>query len=257
MAVQVSEAQSFAGLLGAEKGVHIWNGGVDGYSTWQATVRYQQVSRSRSIKHVLLTFFTGNDFQDNERFPHMSKAPLPGVSGAPIPRAPVPWLRKMLLRSSVLYAHLRIARHREEIASMTGHKMENWKDELSIFTAEGSGRLQRLQNQTARALQGLQNTLSRAKLMVAIAPPSFVIDQARAKPAMELVGLSTKNLQLDAPQQAITRLLKEKRIPHCDLSEALRQAQKISPTYFTYDGHWTAAGHQAVATELNRCLELQ
>ena len=140
---------------------------------------------------------------------------------------------------------------------MTGHKMENWKDELSIFTAEGSGRLQRLQNQTAKALQKLQNSLARVKLMVAIAPPSFVIDKARAQPAMKLVGLSTKNLRLEAPQKAIAQLLKAKRIPYCDLSEALHQVQKSTPAYFTYDGHWTAAGHQAVAAELNRCLEQQ
>ena len=235
--------------------VQIWNAGVDGYSTWQSAIRYQQILRHRPIKRALLTFFTGNDFQDNERFPHMAKTPLPGKAGDPIPRDPVPWLRSVFLRYSVLYAHIRIAQHRREIASLTGHKMENWKDELSIFTQEGSGRLERLLNATSRALNSLKTATQKSKLMVAVAPPAFVIDQKRAKPALDLVGLSSNQLQLDAPQQAILQLLEQHNIPSCDLTSSLQRVQEIEPVYFTYDGHWTKAGHRAVATQIKDCLK--
>ena len=255
MAVQVSEQDTFSGRLSKKRNIQIWNAGVDGYSTWQAAIRYSQISRHRPIRGALLTFFTGNDFQDNERFPHMVKAPLPGKEGEPIPRDAVPWLRRVMLRYSVLYAHIRIAQHRKEIASMTGHTMENWKDELSIFTREGSGRLQRLLQSTSRALQELKTTTQRSKLMVAVAPPAFVIDTQRAQPAMELVGLSAKNIDLDAPQRSIISLLKKHNIPSCDLTSALKAANKSTPTYFTFDGHWTISGHEAVAQQINTCLK--
>ena len=255
MAVQVSEEDSFSGKLSKERNIQMWNAGVDGYSTWQSAIRYRQIAKHRPLRGAVLTFFTGNDFQDNERFPHMAKAPLPGKSGAPIPRDAVPWLRKILLRHSVLYAHIRIAQHRNEIASMTGHTMENWKDELSIFTQEGSGRLQRLVQSTSKALRELKTATRRSKLMVAVAPPAFVIDTQRAKPAMELVGLSAQNLDLEAPQKTILSLLKKHNIPSCDLTSALEATHKNEPVYFTFDGHWTIAGHQAVAQQINTCLK--
>ncbi|MBM73960.1 MAG: hypothetical protein CMK59_01060 [Proteobacteria bacterium] len=254
MAVQVSEENSFSGLLSTEKNIRVWNAGVDGYSTWQSAIRYRQIAQHRPLKGAVLTFFTGNDFQDNERFPHMAKGPLPGKEGAPIPRDPVPWFRKILLKYSVLYAHIRISQHRNEIASMTGHTMENWKDELSIFTKEGSGRLQRLSQSTSRALRELKSATNRSKLLVAVAPPAFVIDTPRAQPAMELVGLSAENLDLEAPQRAILNLLKQNNIPSCDLTPALKEAHKKEPVYFTFDGHWTIAGHRAVTKQLTSCL---
>ena len=86
MSVQVSEEESFAGILGKKNNVHIWNAGVDGYSTWQATKRYQQLSQQLPVEHVILTFFTGNDFHDNDLFLIQQQQPLPGKPGTPIPR---------------------------------------------------------------------------------------------------------------------------------------------------------------------------
>ena len=91
--------------------------------------------------------------------------------------------------------------------------------------------------------------------MVAVAPPAFVIDTQRAQPAMELVGLSAQNLDLEAPQKTIMSLLKKHNIPACDLTSALRAANQSTPVYFTFDGHWTIAGHQAVAQQINTCLK--
>ena len=257
MAVQVSEKDSFMGIL-SDKKRHVWNGGVDGYSTWQATKRLQQiVAQKVPIKNVILTFFTGNDFQDNERFPHMQKMPLPGPEGSPIPRKIVPSYKKWLLQYSVMYAHYRIAQHRKTVTSAT-QQQSNWKDELSIFSSQGQNRLQRLTLATIKALRELKNTARRnnIKLLVTIAPPAFVIDTKRAKPAMSLVGLPTSNLQLNSPQRSILQILKQQDIPSCDLTQALRLGQKNVDMYFTYDGHWTKEGHAVVAERIASCLSL-
>ena len=255
MAVQVEEEESFPGLLGEKAGAHIWNAGVDGYSTWQALIRYEQLA-SLPLEQVVLTFFTGNDFQDNERFPHMRKAPLPGKPGDPIPRASVPWHRKLLLRHSRLYAHYRIAAHRAGIQSGKAHQKQNWRDELSIFTRDGSGRLRGLGEQTRKALEALKRSTEArgAKLLVAVAPPAFVVDRERAGATFSLVGLDPAGAALDAPQQKAAEILGSLGIRHCDLSEALRSGQEREAMYFTFDGHWTPAGHRVVAKRLSQCL---
>jgi hypothetical protein len=257
MAVQVSEEDTFMGQL-SDDSKYIWNGGVDGYSTWQATKRLQQILQNKlPIEQVIVTFFTGNDFQDNERFPHMQRAPLPGKEGNPIPRENIPTYKKLLLKTSVLYAHYRIAQHRQNITSAT-QQQSNWKDELSIFSSSGQGRLQRLTEATKKALRNLQHTAKRnnIKLLVAVAPPAFVVDTKRAIPAMSLVNLPTSKLQLNAPQKTILQLLQQQQMQACDLTQALRLGQEKEDMYFTYDGHWTKAGHKVVAKRIASCLSL-
>ena len=255
MSVQVSEEETFEGQLSNDQR-YVWNGGVDGYSTWQSTKRLQQIMEQKlPIEHVIVTFFTGNDFQDNERFPHMQRAPLPGPEGSPIPRDVIPTYKTWLLKFSVLYAHYRIAQHRQNVTSAT-QQQSNWKDELSIFSTEGQGRLQRLTEATKNALQELHTLTQRyqLKLLVTIAPPAFVVDTQRAVPAMKLVNLPTSNLQLNAPQRTILQLLQQQNIQSCDLTQALRLGQETEDMYFTYDGHWTKAGHRVVAQRISSCL---
>ena len=257
MAVQVSEEETFAGQLGAQNNVHVWNSGVDGYSTLQAAMRAQTLQQALPIERLVLMFFTGNDFQDNERFWAMQKQPLPGPAGAPIPREKVPALQGFLLRHIHLYAHYRIHQRQKQLASGQDHSLQNWKDELRIFTTEGRGRLQQLRQKTTEALKVLRKTAGDRPLTVAIAPPAFVIDTARMAPTFSLVGLDPQQAALEAPQKAILELLVQLKIPHCDLSTALTQGQQSEPMYFEFDGHWTKAGHRVVGAELQKCMEAQ
>ena len=257
MAVQVPEKQTFAGQLGKQNGVHIWNAGVDGYSTFQSALRAQSIQQNLPIERLILMFFTGNDFQDNERFWAMQRQPLPGPAGSPIPRDPVSPIQGFLLRHFHLYAHYRIYQRQAQLSSGQDHSLQNWKDELRIFTREGQGRLQQLRQKTTEALTMLRNTAGEIPLLVAIAPPAFVIDTPRMAPTFSLVGLDPEQVNLEAPQQTILELLTQLKIPHCDLSTALTQAQVTAPMYFEFDGHWTQAGHEVVANELQRCIGAQ
>lgn len=257
MAVQVSEADSFAGRLGTQNKVHVWNAGVDGYSTFQSAMRAKTLQAQLPIERMMVMFFTGNDFQDNERFWAMQNQPLPGPVGAPIPREKVPALQGFLLRHIHLYAHYRIHQRQSQLASGSDHSLQNWKDELRIFTSEGRGRLQHLRQKTTEALKMLKQSAGNIPLLVAIAPPAFVIDTDRMAPTFSLVGLDPQQAELEAPQKAILELLAQLKIPHCDLSAALAQGQASEPMYFEFDGHWTKAGHQVVAAELQNCLAAQ
>lgn len=255
MAVQVAETETFSALIGDATNTHLWNAGVDGYSTWQSSLRYQQISKALPIEGILLTFFTGNDFHDNELFPVLKNQPLPGTVGQPIPRETTSAWRKFLLRNSYIYARYRIWSHRNEIQKQQGHFAKRWKDELSIFTKSGSNRLQGLANQTQRALQDLRRATGNKPLMVAVAPPAFVIDEQRIKPTLELVGLQPEEATVEAPQQKVIQLLKSQGIPYCDLTSALQAGQQQTDMYFSADGHWTKAGHEVVAKTVTECLK--
>lgn len=256
MSVQVNEEDSFAGLIGSKYQTHVWNGGVDGFSTWQATLRLQQMAETLPIKRAILTFFTGNDFQDNERFPAMARMRLPGAEGSPIPRPVVGSGELFLLQNSFIYAHYRIWNKQQQIQSGKDMSRGNWADELQIFSTSGQKRLIKLSQGTTRALREFQRTCQQLNIqpMVAIAPPAFVIDIDRAKPTFELVGLDSRNLALDAPQQKVKDILKQLRLPYCDLSSALREG---SSPYLVFDGHWSKEGHQIVAETISNCMENQ
>ena len=87
------------------------------------------------------------------------------------------------------------------------------------------------------------------KLMVAIAP-AFVIHPERLDATFELVDLDPNRADVDAPQQLVVDILTELKIPHCDLSPALRKANQ---PYLTFDGHWTLEGHTVVADAIANC----
>ena len=256
MSVQVEQNDTFSGQLSTRTGAQIWNAGVDGYSTWQATLRVQQIKEHLPIKRVLLTFFTGNDFQDNERFLAMQRSPLPGPAGSPIPRPEIPSSEIWLMQHSYIYAHYRIWSKVKQLGSPNDFSKGNWQDELRLFTLDGEKRRSQLRGQTKRALQQLrdytrQNNLD---LMVAVAPPAFVIHPERLNATFELVDLDPNRADVDAPQQLALGLLKELRIPYCDLSPALRQATQ---PYLTFDGHWTLEGHKVVADAVASCWGIQ
>ena len=256
MSVQVQQEDTFSGQLSKRTGAQIWNAGVDGYSTWQSLLRIQQVKAHLPLKRILLTFFTGNDFQDNERFLAMQRSPLPGPSGTPIPRPEIPASEIWMMQHSYIYAHYRIWNKVQQLGSPQDFSKGNWQDELRLFTLDGEKRRQQLRGQTKRALQQLRDYAGQHNmdLMVAVAPPAFVIHPERMEATFRLVDLNPNRADIKAPQQLALDILSELKIPACDLTPALEQA---SNPYFTFDGHWTQEGHTVVSNAIAECWGLQ
>ncbi len=256
LSVQVSEEETFQERLAVATGQEFWNAGVDGFSTWQALTRYQRLDAPLGADGVLLSFFLGNDLHDNERFPHVIKGAQHLKAGAPIPREPVPWLRKALLGHSYLYAQWRVFSRQRALSAGRDPQREWWKDELMIFTTAGTKRLDQLTRGSEAPLRQLQQETRRRgdRLLVAIAPPAFQIEDHRLTATMEMVGLDPATADVDAPARAVTGLLQRLGIARCDLVAPLRAAADRG-LYFTYDGHWTPEGHAVVAEALAACME--
>ncbi len=254
IALQVHQEQTFTHLLGESLGVQLLNGGVDGYSTWQAAERYRLLDERHDVDGVVLVFFLGNDVTDNQRIADQRKQP--GREPPPPPAPPQPGaLRLALIRHSVLYTYGQIALRRIALASSDEAERSRLAGELEIFAASGQPSLRAMLAETAPALAQLRDEASRRgdRLLVALAPPLFAVDPSRAEPTLALVGL--QDADVHAPRRELLRLLTNLQLPACDLTPALEAVEATGErSYLLLDGHWSPAGHQAVAAALAGCL---
>lgn len=256
---QVTEEDTFSARLGSALGVQVLNAGVDGYSTWQAALRYEELDDALQLDGVLLTFFLGNDFEDNQRFAHMQREARGRPVGQPIQRQPQPPLQAFLRQRSFLYGLWWVSRRVAALEDPKNPERNRWRRELALFTRDGQSQRGQARGQTERALRALQQAVTQRgdQLHVAIAPPAFVVDTARVEPTFSLVGLDPATATLDAPAALLDEVLRVLGVPGCDLSGPLRQAGSPSGLYFTYDGHWTPRGHAVVAQALASCMAPQ
>jgi len=259
LAAQVPEADTFIDRLRAG-GLAAHNAGVDGYSTWHAHIRYLRAVDALQPDGVLLIYFLGNDPGDDERFAggiHM----LPGaVHGQPLDSPAGGGFTAFLAQRSFVYGQLRVWQRRRALAASGGSdwNTDKWRAELRAFTRPGQNELQQvLSRGSRRALTRLRDEAKRRgdRLVVALAPPAFVVEEARRDATFTLVGLDPATADLDGPARAVSAELTRLGVSTCDLTPPLRQAAASGESlYFTYDGHWTPAGHRVVAKALADCL---
>ena len=90
-------------------------------------------------------------------------------------------------------------------------------------------------------------------LMVAVAPPAFVIHPERLDATFSLVDLDPTRADVNAPQNEVLDILEDLKIASCDLTSALLN---VPNPYFTFDGHWTPDGHASVSQAIATCWSL-
>lgn len=254
-AAQVDEDDSFVGLLA--QGRQTFNGGADGYGTWQALEQYRQLDQELGIDELVVVFFAGNDLEDNGRWRQALAEAQRLPDGAVLPALASPGLQRWLGRNSVLMAHWKVVQRTRELQDPASLERQRWARELSIFTGGGTDALERAMVGTERALEALRDEVAARgdQLLVAVAPPGFAVDPRRTEAAFGLVGHPIEAAALSAPSDAVMASLEGLGVAACDLQPALVEATESGTrTYFDFDGHWTPEGHAVVADTLEGCL---
>lgn len=242
LAVQVNEHRSFHAVLARMlgPGLRVLNAGVDGYGTAQAARYAARLAPLVQPDALLLTFFLGNDFADNQGF-------RPGTY--PTERANLPPLLSPADRRwgwSAIYLHLRAWQMSRDpsLAQALGHQ----RAQVGLF-ARGAD-LSPVLGPTREAMAELERTAQGlgVPLIIAIAPPAYALDEARTASALAMVGLPG-DADPEGPARALQPLL-PRSAKVVDLRRTLVKAESGGRTYFIFDGHWTARGHQAVGWAL-------
>ncbi|MDP6932864.1 MAG: hypothetical protein QGG40_08095 [Myxococcota bacterium] len=247
LGLHVDEAQTFQAHLGETLGVPVWNGGVEGYSTWQASWRYQELASRLDLRGVVLLMVPGNDLEENRSIPDLLEVV---EREARADRG-----TSLLANHSRLWLHARVLQRRRDLARPDSARRNQLRKALSIYMSTGSRDLQELMVRTREALRELSGeAASRGhRLVVAVVPDLAWVEDSRK--IFSLVGYSPGQVDLDAPMNAVNELLDGLGIETCALAPALRASHRAGDRpYDRAHGHWTERGHAVVAGELSGCL---
>mgnify|MGYP002631950321 CR=1 FL=1 len=255
-AAQVEEEDTFVQRLATDQR-ELFNLGADGYGSWQPLVRYRELDEPLGLDALLVVFFTGNDLNDNARQQMELQSARRMPDGALKPSIHIPPGQRWLSRHSFLYAHYKVVKQTEALRSGADPNAQRWARELKIFTQSGERELAGLMNSTVPWLRGLKEATAERgdKLLIAVAPPGFAVDERRREAAFELVGHDPAQALPRAPTDAVLRALEQQGIASCDLHAPLQAATDAGDSvYFDFDGHWTTRGHQIVSQTLSDCM---
>ncbi len=267
MAVQAPEDRTFAALLAERRGVSFVNGGVDGYSTWQAAMRYEKLDDLVQAEGVVYVLFEGNDLTDNQVFlgrmrfsaDAEGRLTLPPANPHFTGQALVPWrsatLMEHLRARSLLLAAIHVVRHRPEVVQHG--TLDRYRRETMAMTYVGRGDRQRLLADLRPALLYLKRAAAERgdRLLVALAPAPWMLDPALSEATLVALGQQPGQADLPAFRADLKAAVEREGLATCDLGPSLAaSAQAGEHPFLRYDGHWSKRGHEVVAEALNACL---
>ena len=266
-AVQVNDPDTFSARLQSNLGTPVVNAGVDGYSTWKATMRYAQVAEHFPAEGAILGFFLGNDLFDNRN----GIAPLgpdaPGASPAPgrppLHHNDMPPLLKLspferfLHDNSAAWAWYTVAQRQRAAASGEDPRTRHFRDELELF-GERARQLveQEITDTRAALVQFREATQKRGhRAVVLVLPPAFTLTDEAARATLSTFGVPSRTVDLTTAHDAVLRVAQEVGLEACSPRDALVAAVNAGEApYLLFDAHLSPRGHAIVADALAACL---
>jgi hypothetical protein len=255
------------------------NGGTAGYSTDQEML-FQQTEGHRYRPQVVVLFFYYNDVVYNDRQEffgapkpvfemgegrlciHRLPVKEPSAPVAPEPAAEegersgsalVDWVRERLWYGAPeahdLLARLGLWRPMPRVPTRL---------ELRVYERRRVAEVEDAWTKTAAILAALdEDTRARgARLLVVHVPSRLEIDDRTWRLSRHLYGWDEAGWDRGRVAQRLKEIGTQAGIPVLDMTEALRLANESRGPrpYFTYDGHWSPAGHRVAAREVQRFL---
>ena len=255
------------------------NGGTAGYSNDQELLFYETEGQRYSPRVVVL-FFHYNDVVYNDRQDYFGapkpefqmgegrlcihrvpvRRPAGPIAAEPATQAPaasgsalVEWIRERLWYG---------APDAYDFAARLGlwppmPRMDT-RLELRVYERRRVERVEDAWAKTAAILAELdaQVRSRSARLLIAYVPSRLEIDERTWRLTRRLYGWDEAGWDRGRVAQRLKEAAAPAGIPVLDLTEPLRRANDAGGPrpYFTYDGHWSAAGHRVAAEEVQRFL---
>ena len=247
LGMEVEDDETFTALLGEAldaqrpEGALAWNGGVPDFSTFEAAEALKRMARDLRPDVVIVTYYMGNDPIDNA----MALDGGPNIAHKPPPDS-LDIAKERALRfgsKSVLFSQLSVLTvlaQGEDAGVVRGHAKE-------VAVAVDPATLEEMIPATEKAFAALASTCERERIVciVGISPPAFVVHDERAPATYRTFGIDPA---IADPMGNIERVRQAapETLTTIDLAAPLRAAVG-QPLYYSYDVHWTTAGHEVVA----------
>ncbi len=259
--------------------VEVLNGGTAGWSTDQEYLYYREEAASFAARVVLL-FLYYNDILENVRPSYWGRAkpvledrdgrleiaPRPaGKSAGSQRRAdrsaavadppsrtsarPHGWALHEFVRQRLLRGQPRLYQRLASLGVWPPLEPEAPSQEMRAFLAKPEPRLEAAWQHTLRILEALAAdvTATGARLVVIYVPAAFEIDDRAWELTRLAYGMTEPQWRRDAVAARLVNAGRRRQLAVIDLSNALREEQRLGATYFRRDAHWSVRGHAGAA----------
>lgn len=228
-----------------ELDIRVVNAGVPGYGTVDEVVWLRERGREVDPDLIVAQFLSVNDFKINRASPHAATLLGEATAAGAHPR-PAAQARAHESLASRLVGAIHALKRRSHVATLVveggsyvgmrlgllGGLAAMWGED---FTPEDAGRTRRLLVLLAREAQQMG------------VPVVLVYTTGKAQViARDAADLPSASVMAAAVAEA--------GVPWIHMTRELRRRHDRQELYFIRDGHWTAAGHQAVAEVLAQRL---
>lgn len=267
------------GLRGRGCAVDVINGGTQAYSTDQELLFY----RSEGVKYaprVVVLFFYYNDVLYNDRQEYFQtpkpifemgggtltlhrypvRPPKPDTAAADPPAddtssggsAALEWLRDRLW-----YGAPRAYNALSRVGLWPPMPRVPIRLELRVYERRPVAEIEDAWAKTALILKTLAEEAKGhgAALLIVGIPARFEVDDRSWALTQTLYGVDETTWDRGRMMARLGAIAGAADVPFLDLTAALRASKE--PPYFTYDGHWTRAGHAAAAAAVRDALRTQ
>jgi len=227
---------------------------IPGSGTYQALDLFREFGLPLNPRLVVLGFFVGNDFLDNQAAAKIDhRAPAPGSTGGASltlidasQHAGALSLRE-LIRTSPVFNLIKYGMWESSAFRSLFNRLEIQNDRIALYATQSDGTQDSLYGPTLDALTEIANLAQSADvpLLVLIIP-----DHLQVLEPQLFADYNNRK-----PQQILSRHLSALGVPYHDLLPAFTTAPDPQQLFFREDKHWSRDGNQLVAKELTNAVQ--